>query len=89
MTERLARQAVIDITTKWELFAAALGFNRVDIVVISKNYSHNVADCLTEVIHGWFRGKGGEVSWENLCEALRDPTVDRKDLAMEIEKKYC
>ena len=59
----------------------ALELNQADIAAISGNYSHNVEDCLTEVIKLWFRGNGKKVSWEDLCEARHDPMVNRKDLA--------
>ena len=79
---------MIGITKEWRSFAVALELNQADIAAISGNYSHNVADCLSEVIKLWFQENGKKVSWENLCKALRDPMVNRRDLAEKIEEKY-
>ena len=79
---------MIGITTEWSHLAEALELNQADIDGIAANKGGNVEACLTEVIKQWFMERGIALSWENLCEALRDPMVNRDDLAKKIEKDY-
>ena len=78
---------MIGITKEWQDFALALKIKRADIDAIAEN-NKDVKDCLSTVMKDWFKARGNKVSWENLCQALRDDLVDRGDLAETIEKNY-
>ena len=83
------RIALQGITKEWDDLAEALGLLKSDIDAIKTDNPNNVKQCVKEFVDLWFKEKGSESpSWTNLCTALRDPLVDRKDLAVNIERKY-
>ena len=86
---RNVKLALIGITREWKDLAEALGLPEPDIDAININHSSDVQQCVSEVVDCWFKGKGSESpSWTNLCTALRDPLVNRKDIASRIEKDF-
>ena len=86
---RDVKLALIGITKEWKDLAEALGLPEPDIDAISINLSSDVTQCVKEVVEQWFQGKGSEPpSWTNLCIALRDPLVNRKDIVSKIEQQY-
>ena len=83
------RLALQGITKEWDDLAGALGLPHSDIDAIKTNNPSDMKQCVKEVVDQWLEGKGSESpSWTNLCMALRDPLVNRKDFASNIEKKY-
>ena len=83
------RSALIDIVKEWKDLGEVLGLPYSDIEAIKENNPNNVKQCLNDVIDGWFKMKGKQPpSWYNLCLALRHPLVNRKDVALCIEKHY-
>ena len=81
------RLALQGITKEWDDLAEALGLPDSDIDAIKINNPSDVKQCVKEVVDQWLKGKGSESpSWTNLCTALKDPLVNRKDLASNIEK---
>ena len=82
-------RALQGIGIEWQGLAIVLGLPRLDINVIKLQYPSNVRLCVHEVVAQWFKGKGSESpSWTSLCTALRDPLVNRKDIASRIENEY-
>ena len=59
-----------------------------EIEVIRKNNPLNVKGCLNMMVAKWIELKPSPVSWNTLCEALKDPLVGRRDVAETIEQKY-
>ena len=83
---RLALQGIV---REWQDLAEALGLPYSEIEVIEENNPYDMKQCVREVVHQWFKGKGSESpSWTSLCTALKDPLVNRKDIASKIEEQY-
>ena len=83
------RIALQGITKEWDDLAEAFGLPDSDIDAIKTDNPSDVRQCLKEIVDRWFKGKGSELpSWTSLCTALRDPLVNRKDIALNIEKQY-
>lgn len=81
--------ALKGITKEWDDLAEALGLPDSEIDAIKADNPHDVKQCLKEVVDGWFKLKGSRPpSWIDLCTALRDDLVNRKDIALNIEKSY-
>ncbi len=72
----------------WDDLGGALGLPHRVVEAIKTNNPGNVKQCMKKVVDAWFEEKGNFLSWNNLCEALRDPLVDRKDVVSKIERKY-
>ncbi len=87
------RNAKIELLTtiagEWDDLGEALGLPHHLIQVIKADHPHDVRLCIKKVVNAWFENKWGHPpSWKGLCEALRDPLVERGDVALNIEKKY-
>ena len=82
------RRALKGVTTEWDDLAEVLGLPCPEIDTIRANNPNDVKQCLKKVIEAWLMKKGDEPSWTNLCTALKDPLVDRKDIASSIEKQF-
>ena len=82
------RTALIDISKEWDDLGEALGIAHSEIEKIQANNPKDIKQCLKEVVDLWFKLKGNPPSWKSLCEALRDPLVGRKDVALAIEKTW-
>ena len=84
------RLELMDIVEEWDDLGEVLGLPHSEVVAIKADHPLNVRQCLKEMVHQWFEGKGSgpPPSWKSLCEALRHPLVGRKDVASKIEKKY-
>ncbi len=82
------KSELIPIVNEWDDLGEALGLPDHVVQTIKANNPSNVKRCRKEVVDAWFEEKGNHPSWNNLCEALRDPLVDRKDVVSNIEKKY-
>ncbi len=82
------KSVLIPVVKEWDDLGEALGLADHVVQTIKINNPGNVKQCRKEVVDAWFEEKGNSPSWNNLCEALRDPLVDRKDIASKIETKY-
>ena len=82
------RRALKGVTTEWDDLAEVLGLPYSEVKAIKANNPNDVKQCLKEVVEAWLMKKGDEPSWTNLCTALKDPLVDRKDIASSIEKQF-
>ncbi len=78
------RVALSGIVTEWSDLGKVLGVSHDDIRVIEANNRFDVRRCLELVVDRWF--ELGKTSWEDLCQALKHPLVNRKDIASTIEK---
>ena len=77
------------VSNDWFDLGLALGMNHYDLKYIEDEYRHNKRRLMEMV------GKRLEVTdpehpmtWPYICECLRSPTVERNDVAEEIEDKY-
>ena len=71
------RTTLIDMVNEWEDLGVVMGPNDIN-------------GCMRELIKQWLKMKGSQPpSWSSLCTALRNPLVNRKDIASSIEQKYC
>ncbi len=82
-------ELVTTIAKEWDDLGEALGLPHSLIQIIKADHPSDVRQCMKEVVNAWFENKGDPPSWKSLCEALRDPLVERNDVALNIEKKYC
>ena len=82
------RRALKGVTTEWNNLALVLGLSYSVISAIKSNNPTDVNQCVLEVIHAWLTKKGDDPSWTNLYTALRDPLVNRKDIASSIENQF-
>ena len=78
---------LIEVNTEWSSLALALKIPPYQTEEIEVNYPNNVSKCREKMVDRWFR-RDSELSWSSLCVALRDPLVDRHDIAKRIELKY-
>lgn len=86
---RDVRQALCEITKEWDELAEALGLPYEEVEVIRKDNPKDVRRCLREVIDKWFEIQvRPSPSWSALCVALKQPLVNRNDIASRIERKY-
>ena len=87
---RNVRTALIDIVKEWEDLGVVLGLSDAEVEKIGVNNPNDINGCMRELIKQWLKMKGSQPpSWNSLCTALRDPLVNRKDIASSIEQKYC
>ncbi len=82
------KSELMAVIEEWDDLGGALGLPHDVVEAIKTNNPSNVKQCMKKVVDAWFEEKGNPPSWSNLCKALRDPLVDRKDIALNIEKKY-
>ncbi len=82
------KSELIPITEEWYDLGEALGLPTHVVKTIRTNHPGNVRRCRNEVVDAWFEKKGNPPSWNNLCEALKKPLIDLKDIVSSIETKY-
>ena len=56
---------------------------------IETDYPHSVEKRREQMLLKWLKTGGDSVSWETLCDALRNKLVGRPDVADTIQKKHC
>lgn len=76
------------LNKEWHSLGMALGLEHRELEEIELNHSGDVRKCLGRVVEEWLKWKGKEVSWETMYEALKDPLVDRPDIAAQIKDKH-
>ena len=78
-------EKVIGVAKDWFNLGLALelGYDTLDSI---KDEYHRNKDCLREMIAA--RLKTGRLTYSELCQSLRAPTVERNDVADAIEKEY-
>ena len=84
------RTALIGIVREWRDLGAAIGLPNAEVEKIRYNNANDINGCMKDLIEQWLKMKGSQPpSWNSLCTALRDPLVNRKDIVISIEMKYC
>ena len=78
---------VLEAADKWEELGLELKISP-NVLGRIKSDNSTCSNRLSATILEWLGGKGGERSWEFLCEALRRPLVGRPRTAEKIEEKY-
>ncbi len=73
----------------WFDLGFALGVKMTDLKDIEHDYRHNKR-CLMEMVSKRLEVTDPEhpMTWPYICECLRSPTVERNDVAEEIEDNY-
>ncbi len=64
-----------------------LGISQDDLDNIEDEGDNN-EECLENMLRVWLRTPSLCPTWKALVKALRDQTVGREDVAIEIKKKY-
>ncbi len=82
------KSELIPITKECDDLGEALGLPIHVVQTIRTNHPGDVRRRMNEVVDRWFEKKGNPPSWNNLCEALKKPLIDRKDIVSSIETKY-
>ena len=78
------RKVLYDARDKWEKIGEEIGLTRSDL----KHLTGDHYTKLGEVVEKWLQRRQLKPTWNALATALREKTVDRPDLADEIERKY-
>ncbi len=74
----------------WFDLGMAFGLKYSDLKDIEDQYKNNNKRCLTEMVGRRFECTDSDhpVTWPYICECLRSPTVERNDIAEEIEVEF-
>ncbi len=75
---------LIQAARNWLDLGLALGLGHDTLSNIKDDY-HGNKDCLREMIAA--RLKTGPLTYSEICQSLRSPTVERNDVAEAIEKE--
>ena len=76
--------ALHDAGEKWFNFGLQLGLS-YELLTKIKNENHD--DKMREVLQAKIK-ENSKFQWDTVVKALRDPTVDKKELADQIQKQY-
>ena len=80
----VVRNELFKARTKWYEMGLTLKMDNETLRSIEIRHCNDPDKCLEEMIKRCL--KGDSLSWEDLCDCLRAPTVRRNDLAEEISK---
>ncbi len=72
---------------KWSNMLLALDVSNSAIESIRMKFCNNPDDCFRTGLSEWL-SSGTERTWEHIAAALSSPTVDCKDIADQVAKKY-
>ncbi|XP_064385938.1 uncharacterized protein LOC135334611 isoform X3 [Halichondria panicea] len=86
ITLKTVKDATWDARAKWDHLAINLDVDEGTIKSIERSHNGRVDECFVAMLEAWF--KKGSPSWSVMVEALRAPSVDRRGLANNIEKKF-
>ncbi len=84
---RVVKKAVFKARRKWRPIGTELGISQDDLDNIEDGGDDN-EECLANMLRVWLRTPSLCPTWEALVKALRDQTVGRENIAVEIAKKY-
>ena len=91
LDQLLDLQDVLDETIqasyKWFNLGLALGLSHNDLSALSDKHRGDCNVCLREMLARRLQSSQ-QLTWEMVCSALRQTTVDRYDVAEKIEEKY-
>ena len=77
------RKTLYDAQDKWEEIGEELGLTRFDLKHLTGDNKK-----LGDVVEKWLKRSQLNLTWETLAKALREPRVDRHDIADKIESEY-
>ncbi len=82
-------QSLKTASYNWFDLGLALGVNNSDLKDIEDKYRHNKR-CLREMVSKRLEVTDPKhpMTWPYICECLSSPTVERNDVAQEIEDNY-
>ena len=75
-------------TASSEAIGLALQINPNTLQIIKYNHPSDCEAQLSDIVSEWLQGRGSDCTWFSLSQALRNPLVQRPDLARNIETKY-
>ena len=83
---------LVEVVHLWKEFGLALGLKPPTLERIWGCYVHQVERCFTEVIAAWLNGEdrphnSPDPNWEEVIAALKSPSVDKKDHALQLTKQ--
>ena len=79
---------LIGITNEWRYLGLALGLKKPTLDAIKVDNA-DVKDRMLEMVTSWLQKKDESLpSWQALVKALRDPLVNRTDIANTINDKF-
>ena len=79
------KKELYDAQDKWEEIGEELGLKRPDLKHIKGDNDYKK---LGQVVEKWLQRSELNPTWQKLADALREPPVDRDDVAGKIESKY-
>ena len=80
---RHVKNALLDAAYQWNEIGQALDITPGTLSSIGRQYRGNDNDCLNEMLTRWMHG--GKSTMDQLLEALKDPSVQRGDIVLEIK----
>ncbi len=76
------------IRSKWQQLGVELDLELGDLDAIKKDHHGQCDECFAAMLQKWLQSTA-EPTWQKLCAALREPTVDNEGLSMDIAKLHC
>ena len=76
-----------DASSQWFNLGLALGLSHNDLSALSDKHRGDCDVCLREMLARRLQSSP-QLTWEIVCSALRQTTVDRYDVAENIEERY-
>ena len=77
-------ELVFDANSEWHSFGLKLGIKAGTLDSIGLSCSYKPRPCLLEMLKHRLQS-GGPLTWRELCDCLKSPTVCRHDIAEAIE----
>ena len=71
----------------WRSLGGGLGLDNGSLEVISYDKRDKAYDCMLQTIVLWLNGNGHCATWQTLIDALKQPLVQKKELADQIKAK--
>ena len=81
----LLNQVAAKASDKWEILGLHLGINYDQLKTIATENQDNLT-CYVEIFEQWKKNGTPPYTWATIIDALREPSVDKVDLAMELEQ---
>ena len=83
----MVRRLLWDACPDWLDLGLELGINPTTLRIIQQDNHDVVKHCFTDVLSEWLKMIDPLPSWEALFEALKQPSVGRKDLVEVVKKE--
>ena len=79
-------ERLVGVSVQWLELGGALGLDQDTLSAIDTMHRGDVKDCLCEMLTKRLQS-GGPLSWRDLCNCLKSPTVRGSEVAAEIEQE--